>query len=73
MAPARTCPHTPTCPGAYAPDREAARVVVDHTEQDWVLLCNGVVRIDEWELLPDGTWNPDPVGARAQRQNVSAA
>jgi hypothetical protein len=72
MAPVRPCPHTPACPSAFASDREAARVVVDHTEQDWVLLCNGVVRIDEWELLPDGTWSPDPVSGQAQRQSLSA-
>ena len=65
-SPASPCPHTPTCPDAYAPDREAARVVVDHPEQDWVVLCNGVVRVDEWELLPDGTWQLDPGCGRAQ-------
>ena len=66
-SPVVPCPHTPSCPSAYAPDREAARVVVDHAdEQDWVVLCNGVLRVDEWELLPDGTWQPDPVSARAQ-------
>lgn len=71
-SPTTPCPHTPPCPSAYAPDRDAARVVVDHTEQDWVLLCNGVVRIDEWELLPDGTWTPDPVGATALHHHPAA-
>ena len=38
-----------------------------------MLLCNGVLRIDEWELLPDGTWTPDPLSARAQAQDLTAA
>jgi hypothetical protein len=49
------CPHTPPCPGAHAPDREAARTVVSHPEQGWSLLCNGVVIFeDTGELLPGG-------------------
>lgn len=49
------CPHTPPCPDAHAPDREAARTVVSHPEQGWSLLCNGVVVFeDTGELLPDG-------------------
>ena len=50
-----TCPHTPPCPGAQAPDHDAARVVSSHPEQGWSLLCNGVVVFDDTgELLPDG-------------------
>lgn len=49
------CPHSPRCPEATASDRDAARVVVDHHEQGWALLCNGVVVFDDTgELLPDG-------------------
>jgi Family of unknown function (DUF5999) len=49
------CPHTPPCPDASAPDREAAHTVVSHPEQGWSLLCNGVVIFeDTGELLPDG-------------------
>jgi hypothetical protein len=49
------CPHTPPCPEASAPDREAAHTVVSHPEQGWSLLCNGVVIFeDTGELLPDG-------------------
>lgn len=49
------CPHTPPCPEAHAPDREAARTVVTHPEQGWSLLCNGIVVFeDTGELLPDG-------------------
>lgn len=49
------CPHQPRCPSADSPDHAAARVVADHPEQGWVLLCNGVVRFDDaGELLPDG-------------------
>lgn len=49
------CQHQPPCPLAQAADHDAARVVVDHPEQGWRLLCNGVVRFDDTgELLPDG-------------------
>ena len=49
------CPHTPLCPEAKAPDREAARTVVSHPEQGWSLLCNGIVVFeDTGELLPGG-------------------
>jgi hypothetical protein len=49
------CPHTPSCPDARAPDREAARTLISHPEQGWSLLCNGVVSFeDTGELLPDG-------------------
>jgi hypothetical protein len=49
------CPHTPQCPDANRPDREAARTVVSHPEQGWSLLCNGIVIFeDTGELLPGG-------------------
>ncbi len=49
------CPHSPACPGASAPDHDAARTVSRHPEQGWSLLCNGVVVFeDTGEILPDG-------------------
>ncbi|HLX50903.1 MAG TPA: DUF5999 family protein [Streptosporangiaceae bacterium] len=49
------CPHTPACPDASAPDREAARTIICHPEQGWSLLCNGIVIFeDTGELLPSG-------------------
>ncbi len=49
------CPHTPPCPSAEAPDRDAARAIASHPEQGWSLLCNGVVLFeDTGEILPDG-------------------
>jgi Family of unknown function (DUF5999) len=49
------CPHTPPCPDAHDPDREAARTIISHPEQGWSLLCNGIVIFeDTGELLPDG-------------------
>ena len=37
------------------PDRAAARIKAEHTDQGWSLLCNGVVLFtDDGELLPDG-------------------
>ena len=37
------CTHTPKCPSADSPDREAAIVVAAHPEQGWSLLCNAVL------------------------------
>ncbi|HMA45974.1 MAG TPA: DUF5999 family protein [Frankiaceae bacterium] len=49
------CPHDPPCPPADAPDRDAARILCDHPEQGWCLLCNGVILFDDdGLLLPDG-------------------
>ncbi|MFF2524200.1 DUF5999 family protein [Streptomyces liangshanensis] len=49
------CAHTPPCPTAEAPDREAARHAAHHPEQGWSLLCNGVLFFEDTrELLPDG-------------------
>jgi hypothetical protein len=48
------CPHTPHCPSAEQPDREAARVISGHPEQGWSLLCNGLIVFeDTGGLLPD--------------------
>lgn len=50
------CQHTPRCPDASAPDREAARTLASHPDQGWSLLCNGIVIFeDTGELLPGGT------------------
>jgi hypothetical protein len=50
------CVHTPRCPSAEDPDRDAAHVVASHPEQGWSLLCNGVVVFEDLgELLPNGT------------------
>jgi Family of unknown function (DUF5999) len=50
------CPHAPPCPPPHAPGRQAARVIADHPEQGWSLLCNGVVVFDDTgALLPDGS------------------
>jgi len=48
------CPHTPQCPEALEPDREAAKVISGHPEQGWSLLCNGLIVFeDTGNLLPD--------------------
>ncbi|MCC3655825.1 DUF5999 family protein [Streptomyces sp. S07_1.15] len=53
--PAALCTHTPKCPTADSPDREAAQVVARRPEQGWSLLCNEVLLFeDTGELLPDG-------------------
>ena len=41
------CQHQPSCPPASAFDRRYARIVVEHWEQGWCLLCNGVVIFDD--------------------------
>jgi len=60
----RTCMHTPECPAADAPDRDAAHVIAAHPEQGWSLLCNGVVVFEDLgDLLPDGRTNARPTRA----------
>ena len=47
-----TCPHTPTCPQAQAPDAAAARIVADHLQDSgYALLCNGAVLLEGDGLL----------------------
>lgn len=49
------CPHTPPCPPATSPDREAARIVAHHPEQGWSLRSDGALLFeDTGVLLPDG-------------------
>jgi hypothetical protein len=74
------CPHTPPCPEASAPDREAARTIISHPEQGWSLLCNGIVIFDDTgELLPDGDAigphrpTDTPLQSRAAGSSRSAA
>ncbi len=66
------CDHEPVCPPAYAPDRDAARVVAAHPAQGWSLLCNGVVVFDDTgELLPDGrVIAPRPPRSRSTRHTL---
>ncbi|MBK5995228.1 DUF5999 family protein [Streptomyces microflavus] len=55
VLPDSLCKHTPRCPSADSPDREAAHVVAAYPEQGWSLLCNALVLFDDTgELLPDG-------------------
>ncbi|KMS74213.1 hypothetical protein ACM01_14940 [Streptomyces viridochromogenes] len=55
MVATTACTHTPPCPTADSPDRDAARITASHPEQGWSLLCNGaIVFEDTGELLPDG-------------------
>lgn len=52
---ATICRHEPACPAPDGLDREAARIIANHPEQGWSLLCNGIVLFeDTGELLPDG-------------------
>ena len=62
------CSHVPSCPSAYASDRDAAHVISAHPEQGWSLLCNGVVLFeDSGEILPDGNC------VHARRADLTAA
>ncbi|MFA1547819.1 DUF5999 family protein [Actinomadura chokoriensis] len=55
VKPDNSCTHEPACPAPDRLDREAARIVANHPEQGWSLLCNGIVVFeDTGELLPDG-------------------
>ena len=46
------CNHQPACPAADSHDARAARVVADHWEQGWALLCNGSLVFDDEGILP---------------------
>ncbi|WP_236073159.1 DUF5999 family protein [Streptomyces tardus] len=49
------CQHTPPCPSATAPDRDAAHLLAHVPEQGWSLLCNEVLHFeDTGGLLPSG-------------------
>ena len=51
----RTCPHTPTCPSAEAPDASAAKIVAEHLQEcGYALLCNGRVLMEHGGLLQIG-------------------
>jgi hypothetical protein len=41
------CTHLPRCPAVEATDALAAAVIVSHPEQDWSLLCDGMVAFDD--------------------------
>ncbi|WP_037905058.1 DUF5999 family protein [Actinacidiphila yeochonensis] len=72
------CTHTPTCPTADSPDREAAQTIAAHPEQGWSLLCNSVLIFeDTGELLPDGQivapHRPVGTDARGRQADLAAA
>jgi len=46
------CTHQPACPAADSPDARAARMIADHWEQGWALLCNGTLVFDDEGSLP---------------------
>jgi hypothetical protein len=48
------CNHQPACPASDAPDARAARIVADHCEQGWFLLCNGLIVFDDGGCLGTG-------------------
>ncbi len=48
------CDHSPACPDSKSSDCCSAHVVVDHSEQGWCRLCNGVILFsDGGYLTPD--------------------
>ena len=62
------CQHLPACPDGHAPDCAAARVVTDHLEQGWSLLCNGAVLFEDGgALLADGQAVVPPASALRPR------
>jgi hypothetical protein len=48
------CIHEPRCPSEGDIARTAARVIANHPEQGWSLLCNGIVFFDDGGLLLPG-------------------
>ncbi|RNM12200.1 DUF5999 family protein [Nocardioides pocheonensis] len=55
------CHHNPHCPTADERAAMTAYVAVDHSEQGWCLLCNGVIRFEDGgAIFPDGHVAPGP-------------
>lgn len=46
------CTHSPKCPTAISPDREAARTIASHLGQGWSLLCNGILLFEVMSISP---------------------
>jgi hypothetical protein len=61
------CCHIPRCPSSDAPHAEFASVVVEHPEQGWSKLCNGLILFDDQGYLrPDGRSVPPEVTGQRQ-------
>ena len=45
------CSHSPACPGRDDRDALAAIIVVDHCEQGWYQLCNGLILFEDGGCL----------------------
>jgi uncharacterized protein DUF5999 len=57
---------------ASAPDRQAARAVASHPEQGWSLLGNGVVALEDADvMLPGGRTIPGAPPARQLRPRLA--
>jgi len=71
------CQHLPPCPPRQAADHRVARIIAEHWEQGWCLLCNGVVIFDDGgEFVPAPT-GPDELHAAelprgSDRERVAA-
>jgi hypothetical protein len=67
------CSHAPSCPNSSATDAAAARVIADHTEQGWSLLCNRVILFTDGEMLRPTLDRPQQCRAIARqgKQKVS--
>jgi len=48
------CQHSPQCPDKGDADATAAVIVVDHCEQGWYRLCNGIVLFEDGGCIADG-------------------
>jgi hypothetical protein len=46
-----SCSHQPACPACDDHDAAAAVIVVDHCEQGWYQLCNGVILFEDGECI----------------------
>ena len=67
------CQNKCTCPTSDARDARSARVVADHSEQGWCLLCNGVILFDDGgALLPSGLAITPPPPSRDDQASISA-
>lgn len=64
------CTHTPACPSADDPARDAAKIVHEHHSQGWVLLCNGIITFDDTgALIPPTADHSECISVAPHRPN----
>jgi|tagenome__1003787_1003787.scaffolds.fasta_scaffold20718161_2 hypothetical protein len=59
------CQHLPPCPPRQAFDHRVARIIAEHWDQGWSLLCNGVIIFDDGGEFVSASARPEDRPAAA--------